>query len=58
MDELVPFLALVIALAVVGVGAGILIARRIDAWDVARNDMTETTDTTETTHGPDEEPDA
>ena len=58
MGELVPFLALVIALAVVGVGAGILIARRIDAWDVARNETTETTPTPETTHGPDEEPDA
>lgn len=54
MTELVPFLALVIALGVVGVGAGILVARRIDAWDVARHEASEAP---EATHGSELEPD-
>jgi hypothetical protein len=49
VTELVPFAVLVIALGVIGVATGILIARRIDAWEVARSDATD---------GSDEEPDA
>ena len=40
MGDLVPFVIAVAAFAVVGVVAGMLIARRIDAWD-ARDELTD-----------------
>jgi hypothetical protein len=41
MSDLLPFLLAVGAFAAVGIVAGILIARRIDAWDAAQDAPTD-----------------
>lgn len=45
-DDLVPFLAAVVAFAVAGVGIGMLVARRLDRWAaaVANDDPPEMTE--------------
>lgn len=52
MGDLIPFGIAVAASAAVGLVAGILIARRIDAWDTARD---EPDDAAEPTEGPEDE---
>jgi len=62
VDDLVRFLSAVVAFAVVGVGIGMLVARRLDLWAaaVANDDPPDPPDPPETTEEPgdDARPDA